>query len=200
VGVVVIDEPRGKHYYGGDVAAPVFKRVIVDLLGLPSAPLRAPASQIALKPPAPAPVTVPDLRLLPKDAAERALAQLTLHGRFNGEGPRVLAQDPPAGVAVERGARVEVWLAAGTDSTETVLPNLVGLTFREAIRELTRREVVPRIVGHGLVVSQSPAPGTPLPLDGPCVLHCEPRRVGEMAAAIGARPDNPSTAPTVANP
>jgi beta-lactam-binding protein with PASTA domain len=187
--VVVIDEPRGKHYYGGDVAAPVFKRVIVDLLGLPSAPLRGPASQVAMRPPEPSPVTVPDLALLPKRAAERSLASLTLHGRFYGEGPRVLAQSPPAGVAVERGARVEVWLAAGTDSVETTLPDLVGRTVREAIRELNRREVVPRIVGHGLVVSQTPAGGTRLPLTGPCVLRCEePRRASESPPPSPARP------------
>jgi cell division protein FtsI/penicillin-binding protein 2 len=188
VGVVVIDEPRGKHYYGGDVAAPVFKRVIVDLLGLPSAPLQGPPSQIAMRPPAPAPVTVPDLALLPRRAAERALAQLSLHGRWNGEGPRVLAQSPPAGVAVERGARVEVWLAAGTDSVETSLPDLVGLTLREAFRELKRRQVVASVRGHGVVVSQTPSPGTPLPLSGPCVLRCEPRTHGEMAAAVPSRP------------
>jgi cell division protein FtsI/penicillin-binding protein 2 len=184
VGVVVIDEPRGKHYYGGDVAAPIFKRVIVDLLGLPSAPLRGPASQVAARPPAPAPVTVPDLRLLPPQAAERALARLTLHGRFIGEGPRVLAQAPPAGQAVERGARVDVWLAAGTDSVETTLPDLTGLTLRQAIRELNRRQISPHYIGHGVVVSQSPPPGTPLPLDEPCVLRCEARRPTEVAAVL----------------
>ena len=28
--VVVIDEPRGKQYYGGQVAAPVFSRIVAD--------------------------------------------------------------------------------------------------------------------------------------------------------------------------
>ena len=194
VGVVVIDEPRGKHYYGGDVAAPVFKRVILDLLNLPSAPLSRPASQVAMRPPAPAPVTVPDLRLLPRRAAERSLASLTLHGRFNGEGPRVLAQVPAAGVAVERGARVEVWLAAGSDSAETSLPDLLGLTVREAMRELSRRQVQARIVGHGSVVRQSPAPGTSLPLSGPCLLRCEPRRPSEISAWLALRAEGVAAA------
>ena len=36
--IVVIDEPRGKQYYGGDVAAPVFSNVMAGalrLLGVP---------------------------------------------------------------------------------------------------------------------------------------------------------------------
>ena len=84
VGVVVIDEPRGRHYYGGEVAAPVFRHVLLDLRSLPHGPLAAPASQIVARPPAPAPVTVPDLSLLPQRRAERVLAALELHGRFTG--------------------------------------------------------------------------------------------------------------------
>ena len=32
--VVSIDDPRGKFYYGGDVAAPVFSRLMTDLMRL----------------------------------------------------------------------------------------------------------------------------------------------------------------------
>ncbi len=189
VGVVVIDQPRGRHYYGGEVAAPVFRRVVLDLRGLPSGLLEAAPAQVAARPPAPAPVTVPDLRLLPPRAAARTLASFDLHGRFNGEGARVLAQAPAAGVAVERGSRVEVWLAAPRDSSGAILPNLVGLTVREALRELNRRQVAPRIVGHGTVVAQSPPAGTRLPLAGPCVLRCEPRLGSRtVAAAMEVRP------------
>ena len=35
---VVIDEPRGKKYYGGEVAAPVFKTVMSDALRLNAVP------------------------------------------------------------------------------------------------------------------------------------------------------------------
>src|SRR5262249_15788932 len=82
---------------------------------------------------------------------------------------------------------VDVWLAAGTDSIETTLPDLAGLTLRQAIRELNRRQIAPRYVGHGVVVSQSPAPGTPLPLDQPCVLRCEPRPPVAAAALLPCR-------------
>jgi stage V sporulation protein D (sporulation-specific penicillin-binding protein) len=186
VGVVVIDEPKGARYYGGQVAAPVFREALIDLRSLPHGPLAPEASQIALKPPAPAPVTVPDLRLLPPQAIERKLATLGLHPVFQGVGPRALAQIPPADAAVERGSRVDVWLATPQDSLSAMLPDLTGRVVRDALRELGRREIAVKVVGQGTVVRQQPVAGTPLPLGGPCVLYCEPRAVAPAPAGEGA--------------
>jgi stage V sporulation protein D (sporulation-specific penicillin-binding protein) len=183
VGVVFIDEPRGARYYGGEVAAPVFREIVRDLQRLPRGPLESGIAQVAARPPQPAPVTVPDLRLLPPRAAERRLAEFGLHARFAGQGPRVLAQAPAAGEAVERGARITAWLASPADSSGTTLPNLVGLPVREALRQLTVRQVAVTLVGHGTVVRQSPPAGTPLPLAKPCVITCAPGRVPLETAA-----------------
>ncbi len=179
-GVVVIDEPHGRHYYGGDVAAPVFREVMQDLRRLPRGPFDINPNTVAEKPPAVPPVVVPDLALLPPRSAEQRLARVGLHARFEGEGARVLAQSPLAGAATERGAGVTVWLAAPADSEGRVLPALTGLPVREALRQLTLRQVAARIEGAGRVVRQEPAAGTPLPLRGPCRLWCEP---GTAAAA-----------------
>jgi cell division protein FtsI/penicillin-binding protein 2 len=184
-GVVVIDEPRGKKYYGGEVAAPVFRRVVEDLWRLPGGPLGSGVHQVAARPPAPAPVVVPDLRLLPREAAEKRLASYALRARISGSGPRVLAQEPPAGVAVERGSGVIVHLSPPADSTGTTLPSVVGRSVREAVRLLSARQVVVQIVGKGTVVRQSPEPGTPLPLRRPCVLTCAP---GRAQVALGPGP------------
>jgi stage V sporulation protein D (sporulation-specific penicillin-binding protein) len=174
VGVVVIDEPRGKHYYGGDVAAPVFREVVLDLLRLPHGPFESNGMQVASRPPAPAPVSVPDLRLLLPGATERRLAESGLRARFRGAGTLVLAQEPGAGQAIERGASVTVWLSPPADSSERRLPELAGLPLREALRRLTRLGVTARIEGRGVVVRQTPAAGTELPLPGTCRLWCEP--------------------------
>jgi cell division protein FtsI/penicillin-binding protein 2 len=188
VGVVVIDEPHSKQYYGGEVAAPVFREVMLDLRRLPHGPFDSGSDQIALKPPAPAPVIVPDLRLLPQDAAERRLAAFGLRARFEGAGARVLAQSPAAGQAAERGAGITVWLASPQDSVGRVLPNLVGLPVREALRLLTQRQVQAHIQGSGNVVRQMPSAGTPLPLGVECRLWCEPGVPGASAdAAIAPR-------------
>lgn len=180
VGVVVIDEPHGKHYYGGEVAAPVFREVMLDLQRLPRGPLESNASQVAVKPPAPAPVVVPDLRLLPPHEVERRLAAFGLRARFEGQGARALAQAPAAGQAAERGAGITVWLSPPEDSVSRVLPDLTGMPVREALRQLTLREVQAHIRGTGHVVRQQPAAGTALPLADGCRLWCEP---GVPAAA-----------------
>jgi len=78
------------------------------------------------------------------------------------------------------------------------LPDLAGLSVREAIRELSARGVLPKIVGKGVVVAQSPVPGARLPLAGPCVLRCEPRLAPGILAAVarrGATPAAGTTAP-----
>ena len=185
VGVIVIDEPRGRHYYGGDVAAPIFREVVSDLRRLPHGPLDPGVSQVAARPPAPAPVTVPDLQLLPPVAAERRLHELGLRAHIEGEGARVLAQSPAAGAAVERGASVSVWLDAPADSTAGTLPDLTGLPVREALRRLTLLQVPVRIEGRGVVVRQSPAAGAALPSGNPVRLWCEPRMTTPDSARGG---------------
>ncbi len=182
VGVVVIDEPRTGHYYGGEIAAPVFREVMLDLRRLPDGPFGTGSTEVAAKPPAPAAVVVPDLRLLPRLAVERRLAQHGLRARFEGRGPRALAQVPAAGQAAERGASVVVWLAAPVDSAGLLLPDLVGLPLREALRRLTLWQVQTRIIGSGVVVRQTPAAGTPLLPGSRCRLWCDP------AAAPAASP------------
>jgi stage V sporulation protein D (sporulation-specific penicillin-binding protein) len=144
---------------------------------------------VAARPPAPAPVTVPDLKLLPPDAAERRLLALGLRARLEGQGERVLAQSPVAGEAVERGASVTAWLEAPADSAGGVLPDLTGLPVREALRRLTLCQVPARIEGRGVVVREEPKPGAKLPLAGPVHLWCEPRLTSTAQPGAGSLAD-----------
>ncbi|MBI1798626.1 MAG: PASTA domain-containing protein, partial [Candidatus Eisenbacteria bacterium] len=185
VGVIVIDEPRGKHYYGGEVAAPVFREVVQDLRRLPHGPFDFSSTQWAARPPRPAPVTVPDLHLLPPRDAERRLAEAGLRAHFEGDGARALSQLPAAGEAVERGASVSVWLSAPADSLGRRMPDLIGLAVREALRRLTLLEVSPHIQCHGLVARQSPAPGATLARGDRCDLWCESNAVALVNGGPG---------------
>jgi beta-lactam-binding protein with PASTA domain len=127
-------------------------------------------------------VTAPDLRLLPPREAERRLAEYGLHVRFEGSGARVLSQVPPAGQPVERGSAVLAYLSAPQDSLGRTLPDLVGLTMREAVRRLSQREVPMRITGNGFVTRQEPPAGTRLPLSGPCRLWCSAGEEGATSS------------------
>jgi stage V sporulation protein D (sporulation-specific penicillin-binding protein) len=187
VGVVVIDNPRGKHYYGGEVAAPVFREVIEDLRRSPHSPFVTSNAQWAARPPRPAPVTVPDLHLLPPRDAERRLEECGLRAHLTGEGARVLSQSPAPGEAVERGEGITLWLSAPADSLGHRMPDLNGLAVREALRRLTLLEVSPHLQGHGVVVRQLPAPGTPLERGARCELWCE-AEPQHAATAAAARP------------
>lgn len=205
VGVVVIDEPHGAHYYGGLVAAPVFREVVLDLQRVGWAGFDNTNAAIALRPPVVPPVTAPDLRLLPPKVAERRLAEYGLHARFEGQGPRVLSQVPPAGQPIDRGAVVLAYLAAPQDSLGRSLPDLVGLPVREAMRRLSQREVPVHITGNGFVTRQEPSAGVPLPLKGPCRLWCAPHD-NAGAAAVPERterapsPNPPSLAARTRRP
>lgn len=187
VGVVVIDEPRGNRYYGGQVAAPVFREIVLDLLRSPSGILRAAPNAVAMRPPAVPAVIAPDLRLLPPREAERRLRDAGLRGDLVGDGPRVLSQTPAAGQPLERGTVVVAFLDAPVDSSGPALPDLVGLSAREALAKLSSRSVRAIVRGSGIVVRMDPPAGTPLPIQGACRIDCElaPLSDGTRSASGG---------------
>jgi stage V sporulation protein D (sporulation-specific penicillin-binding protein) len=188
VGVVVIDEPTGRRYYGGDVAAPVFKAIVQDVGRLPEGPLGAGVLAVAARPPAAAVVAVPDLRQMTPDEAVDRLRGIGLHARLRGGPGRVREQEPPAGAMVERGIGVFVHTGPLADSTGRTLPDLAGLTAREALRRLTALGVRTRIEGSGWVVSQDPPAGAVLPLARSCRLRCTMDQP-EIDTEVTAAPD-----------
>jgi cell division protein FtsI (penicillin-binding protein 3) len=125
--LVAVDEPEG-DVYGGSVAAPAFASIASEALrqiGL--APVRprepvAARTKVSIRPPgartriaaSPAPgpdqAMVPDLIGLSASSAAQKLRESALEAELRGSG-RTVAQSPPAGMFVQRGARVLVTLA-----------------------------------------------------------------------------------------
>ena len=108
--------------------------------------------------------------------------------RHLGVAPTVFPAPP---VLVDRKAQL-----AGPESGPTVItvaavddsqsmPDLRGLSAREALRRLAGRRIAARIQGAGLVVAQSPGPGTPLDLGASCTLTLDrnPRRLSQALVA-----------------
>jgi cell division protein FtsI (penicillin-binding protein 3) len=68
-----------------------------------------------------------------------------------------------------------VTLADNASASPAVFPNLVGMSARDAVRELTRLGLNLRLRGSGLVVNQRPVPGSSLDLIDAATLWLERR-------------------------
>jgi cell division protein FtsI (penicillin-binding protein 3) len=132
-GVVILDEPRGGRYHGGDVAAPVFGAVAREALLAEGAvpergederwpgererrpePQAADAVVLASTAPAPGggPPGVPDFTGLSARQALYRGAALGLRASLTGSG-YVTRQAPRAGTPITAGGKVELWLSSG---------------------------------------------------------------------------------------
>jgi membrane peptidoglycan carboxypeptidase len=132
VGLVLIEEPRGR-YYGGDIAAPVFAKVVSQALGI----LRV----------APEEQRLPET-LLASNPSERihypaGVVPASVRSVFQPETPATAPAAPTAAVA--GGA-----------------PSALGLSARQALALLARHGIDARFEGSGFVVGQDPPPGAPL--------------------------------------
>jgi cell division protein FtsI (penicillin-binding protein 3) len=136
--LVVLDSPHGPHgYYGGTVAAPIFKRI----------------------------------------------GEATL--RYLGVGP-TLNPDPPVLVQRDAGAtRTSSSTSAEGEESPTIklvhsepgtMPDLQGLSAREALRKLVKLGLSARVDGNGFVVAQEPPAGTALESVGQCRLTLDRSR------------------------
>jgi cell division protein FtsI (penicillin-binding protein 3) len=133
--IVVIDSPHAKGYYGGAIAAPIFKRI-----------------------------------------AESTLRYLGVGPTINPAPPVLVARSPEGSPlpisAADMGALLVSLVIDGPPGT---LPDLRGMSARDAMRKLAKLGLSARISGDGFVVSQDPPPGAPLEEGGVCRLLLDRR-------------------------
>ncbi len=151
--IVVMDEPTSS-IYGGAVAAPVFQRTASRWLGT------FPAIAARLSPPDSTQVTdrthAPTLNAAPLPVASSVVRSRGL----NVSAQRGFSAVHTTDADLVIGATVRA--LADTLEVET-MPNLIGLTGREARYWLAEMGVRARITGSGVVASQSPSAGAPAP-------------------------------------
>ncbi len=208
--LVVIDDPRGDIYYGGSVAAPVFRNVMERLLVI----LPRQDALFADQPPDKEPIRnmdaleVPHLVTLTRNEAQGALSGMGLVSEWVGEGDVVIGQGTPPGTAVLEGAKVQVVLGPSAIKEGRVMtPDLTGLDLREAVATLSRMGLRSVVEGSGQVLWQEPAKGEFLSVGADCRLYAgeagqqkrraialaAERRAQQLAAAQATptTPDNP---------
>lgn len=132
--VVVIDSAHGPNgYYGGPVAAPIFRRIAAAAL-----------RQYGIAPTINAPPPILVARREQATPGEPALA---------------LASD-----------KTIVPLPGATAGHDALVPDLTGLSARDALRALGQLGLTTQLHGDGIVTAQRPAPGTPLERGGAATL------------------------------
>ncbi len=109
-----------------------------------------------------------------KRIADASLRRLGITPTIN-PAPPVIVERHTEPVSAPIVAPAVVALPSG--ATETGLPDLTGLSAREALRELARLGLSARMQGAGMVVDQDPPPGAPLEAGATCtlVLNRRPR-------------------------
>lgn len=127
--LVVIDTPRVGSYYGGIVAAPVFKRIASQALRL-----RGVLPSVGRVPP-------------------------VLVARRDANAPRMAP-------AIDR-MRTPTVVPIGDTA---LVPDLRGLSARDALQTLARVGLKAQLTGDGIVVDQQPAAGAPFEVGDTCTL------------------------------
>jgi membrane peptidoglycan carboxypeptidase len=117
-----------------------------------------------------------------KRIADASLRRLGVTPTINPAPPVLVAQQaaPPVTPIV---APAVVALPIG--APDTGLPDLSGLSARDAVRELARLGLTARVQGTGVVVDQHPPAGSPLEPGGTCTLVLQRRLPPRPNGAIG---------------
>ncbi len=143
--LVAIDSPAGWPHGGGDVAAPVFKRVAEQVLAYLNVPRDVPLSprlmQASYKQPGASETD---------ESATDDLAAVDFSARPDAEDSARTATEQkklPLTVAVEEGGDITV-------------PDFAGKTMREVTETCLRLGLDPVLLGSGLAGGQSPAAGS----------------------------------------
>lgn len=154
--VFVDGATRGPNW-GGQVAGPVFKEVMTEVMRYWNIP---PSAEFA-RPQLPEEIEVPSLVNLTITGAMDLADALGCGLRIEGEGERIIAQTPKPGAMVHHGATIIVYTGEGqVGQDEVTVPSLEGLSLREASELLAMLGLRLESSGSGIAQSQDPPAGS----------------------------------------
>ncbi|HHV61823.1 MAG TPA: PASTA domain-containing protein [Firmicutes bacterium] len=163
--LVVLDEPSSGITYGGVIAAPVFKAIVEDALRYMGIPPSKDVKVKENKDGATGDLTVvPDVRGFNLEDAKVVLDSNGLVMRAEGPPDKVRDQIPKPGARVPYGTTVILYFTSSGRYNEVDLkvtvPDLKGLSMKEAALSLGEIGLRMNATGSGWVVDQDPKPGT----------------------------------------
>jgi len=172
--LVLVDEPKGSLYHGGDVAAPVFQTLGRDILQYlnvpenPNQPKPKAFQKAGEKPPAPAVaglIRVPNVVGFPVEEARRFLEENGFRPAVSGKQGIVTEQKPAGGSYLKRGEGVGIKVSPVKSGPpgDVLVPDVRGLTIRRTGIMLQELGLNFSASGSGLAASQNPPPGAMAP-------------------------------------
>ena len=180
--LVVVDEPVGE-YFGSQVAAPPFGRLMRDIYRYLEIPLvykasEGPAGQGGRDTPGPAELTVPSVVGRPVGEALAILQSAGLRAEATGDVSGVVARQTPGPDAkVAPGTLVLLEAAPGGPAQGLVIvPDVRGRSMTDAAMLLEKAGLRIVIQGTGLAAAQNPAPGSSVAAGSPVAVAFEPPR------------------------
>ncbi len=171
--VVFYDEPAYGYHYGSMSSAPTFKKIVENILFMPECQI-LPYNERLMK----TSLTMPKITGMSLLQAESTLNRYGF--LYKVEGPDsasvVIDQFPKEGVTVDRNHPITLKIGRGKNKDlpvigENSMPNLVGLSLREALKQAARHHVAIKINGSGTVRRQSVLPGSRILKGSSCILE-----------------------------
>ncbi len=160
---VVIDEPS-TYYYGGDVAAPIFRNIMDRIVHLNPDAMHQENREENYQPQLAMIKDLPDLSGFKTDNAIALLDAKDIDYKVSGRGSVI------SKVSLKNKT---LHLKRGDNKVEMDrMPRLKGLTLREAAAKLDLSKIQLLIEGTGQIVKQSIDPGTPIQQRTRLILIC----------------------------
>jgi cell division protein FtsI (penicillin-binding protein 3) len=176
VGVVMMDNPRRRGYYGGVTSGPIFRAIAERIVNSSSRISRSAMAQ--RDPHRDRLLSIPDVRSMQPEFAKQMLASMGLKGRVFGDGPVIAKQTPEAGHPAEPGDVVSLVLGTASKPAPNgmvAVPDVRGMTVRRAMTRLVVDEFEVEVRGSGIVRQQVPAAGSAAKAGTSVTVVCEPR-------------------------
>ena len=178
VGIAPMDDPRyiilvaldtpsretGYYISGGQMAAPVARDVLADILPyLGIRPVYSAEEAVS------ADVTVPNVVGMTHEEATAALKERNLTFRGSGDGDAVTEQIPADGEVIPGGSEILLFFGEENQTQSVSVPNVLGKNAEEANRILTDAGLYMKLIGAAsggetiVAAEQKPAAGDEVP-------------------------------------
>jgi len=159
VALIMIDSPQGGQYYGSLVAAPAFKNILKKILRLPdkNENLQYVNKKIIDKGDFENCDRLPDVRALTIRETKELLKKFDLKLKISGKGDIIIRQEPVPGTVIKKNSSLYLTLGNELEKPDFVkVPDIKGLSIREAINVLSLNRLNFKIEGYGKIQSQIP--------------------------------------------